>query len=221
MKRTILILTVLAAAMVTTTGVQAQVNLLKHPQVKKFLTLQFEFHDPNPTHQPEADSIAVLFRDILTAWESDPQPARESVDSGLKARTLELFYDNSHIGDEDSVDGYRMAARRYNCFVALALLPGSEYGWFSTFIEDARECVRRGFRYDDPSEAALATIDLVEILLLTNSEYASVGGYEIKTLRDNIASLSEQEQSEFTDWFIGEYTAITNLIADALKQPEQ
>jgi len=218
MKRRVLILTILAA-MAVTTGARAQVNLVKHPRVKSFLSLMFTFSDVNPIHQPEADSIAALFGDILAAWDGDPHPWRTSVDDGLKRRALDLFYDNSHTGDEDSFDVYRMAARRYRCCLALALLPGTDYGWYTTFIEDARECVRREYRDDRNPEVAFAIIDLVELLLDIN--HSEVSKYTVEKMGEDTAALSKWEPGKFTEWFIEEYTAIKNLIDETFKEPGQ
>lgn len=217
MKQTIIILTLaVVTAMSATMGARAQENLLKYPQVRKYITTRFSFRDVNPFHQPEADSIAVLFRDILAEWESD---LRER-DDRLRARALELFYDNSSSVYEDSPDERRMTIRRYHCLIALALLPGNEYyGLYTTFIDDAREWVGRKLHPDFGLARELVTIDLVYALLEVHYGYAP-GENGIKKLRENIAMLSERKQELYvTDAFIEEYTAITNLIVDALNNP--
>lgn len=216
MKKTIFIL---LFALATTTDALAQVNLLKHPRVREYVANHFSFRDVNPLHQAEADSIAVLFRDILAAWEDDPKPVWGSGDGGLRARALELFYDNSRIGDEDSPDIYRMTMRRYHCFIALALLPGRDYAWYTTFIDDARGWVGRNLRNDDHAPVLeLATIDMVDALLETNYGHL-LGEQEITILRKNVAMLSERKQELYiTDLLVEEYASIVDLIVDASKK---
>jgi hypothetical protein len=212
MKRKIYILLLVLVA--TAGSASAQENLLKNPQVRKCITKWFSFGDPNPTHQAEADSVNVLLRDILAAWEHTPQVP----DSRLKTRALELFYANSRIGDEDGTDGYRMFVRRNMCYIALALLPGSEYRWYSAFIEDARDWVGDGALPQDVPERELAMIDMVEALLLTNSAGESHKKRTVEKLRDNVALLSKMDPSSgVQEWFVAEYTTLTNLVVKALE----
>ena len=193
---------------------RAQENLLSKPQVRESITTWLSFKDSNPTHQAEADSIAVLLGDMLAAWE----PIRQVWDDRLRTRALELFYDNSRVGDEDGTNGYRMFMRRYLCFVALALLPGSEYAWFSAFIEDARDWVGDMALPEDRPELLIAIIDMVEALLLTNDgkEWHRTG--TIKKLRKHIAILSNTDPSRgITERFVADYTALTNMIENVLE----
>lgn len=182
-----------------------QTPLLRHPFAVEFILKYCRFRDGNPTHQEEADIINGLMRDIITNQDKAAEQKEQQ-----KANALEILYDNSAIADEDSSDTYRMAIRRYLCFIALALQ--SDKYRYKTFLNDARNCIIELNREEESAEQ-FAVLDMLDVLIMTNFSYSfREMERQVKKLQTSVAALKESEHAR--PGFVEEYKRIVELIIE-------
>lgn len=184
---------------------EEQIPLLKNQEIIDFIFEFCQFSDSNPIHQNEAEAVNNLIIEVIYS-----QNASISEKAELREKVLMTMYDNSNMAEEDSYDYYRMAIRRYLCFIALAL-QSDEYRYI-TFLNDARNCI---LELDRNEECVLqfALLDILEVLIMNNFEYhQGKVNYSIRKLEDGLTNL--QKSKHISPEFIVKYNQILKLIRE-------